>query len=159
MKWGRLIWDHRFLQMMLALYIPSLWNGLILVFAKKSCSWKLIIIRTTETQLLTVLFAFVPTSQRDFLCNCHNFSTMVAFNRLRHISKGSTQKIKWTPFKVFDKLKLRHKYRQMAAYCPQSFPRWCDIYRTELQIVFPLISKNEIAAKSLTPVVVFISKS
>ena len=25
MKWGRLIWDHRFLQMMLALYIPSLW--------------------------------------------------------------------------------------------------------------------------------------
>ena len=24
MKWGRLIWDHRFLQMMLALYIPSL---------------------------------------------------------------------------------------------------------------------------------------
>ena len=24
MKWDRLTWDHRFLQMMLALYIPSL---------------------------------------------------------------------------------------------------------------------------------------
>ena len=26
MKWGRLTWDHRFQQMMLALYIPSLWS-------------------------------------------------------------------------------------------------------------------------------------
>ena len=25
MKWARLTWDHRFLQMMHALYIPSLW--------------------------------------------------------------------------------------------------------------------------------------
>ena len=26
MKWARLYWDHRFLQMMRALYIPSLWG-------------------------------------------------------------------------------------------------------------------------------------
>ena len=35
MKWGRLTWDHRFLQMMLTLYIPSLWFYLLLEWVKR----------------------------------------------------------------------------------------------------------------------------
>ena len=50
MKWGRLTWDHRFLQMMLALYIPSLCLGgivktthwLLEVFNCDSWRWKII---------------------------------------------------------------------------------------------------------------------